>query len=185
MLLGGDEIARTQGGNNNAYCQDNEISWYDWSLLEKNQGLFRFVREIIAFRLRHHGFMRPEFFTGRGGKYNAIPDITWFDEKGDAPDWEKIDACLALRMDGTKADVLADRDDNDFFIMFNSGTGQTVFSVCEAPEGKFWARTVDTGLPSPEDIQSPGKEKPIVPAGSYVVKGRSIVILISKENSNG
>ncbi|MDR2133946.1 MAG: glycogen debranching protein GlgX, partial [Treponema sp.] len=77
MILGGDEIARTQRGNNNAYCQDNEISWYDWSLLEKNKNLFRFAREMIAFRRRHPGFMRPEFYTGRDGNYNAIPDISW------------------------------------------------------------------------------------------------------------
>jgi glycogen operon protein len=61
MLLGGDEIGRTQWGNNNAYCQDNEISWYDWSLLQKNDGLFHFAKEMISFRLRHPGFMRPEF----------------------------------------------------------------------------------------------------------------------------
>jgi len=63
MILGGDEFGRTQNGNNNAYCQDNEISWYNWELLEKNKGLYRFVKEMIAFRKRHPGFMRPEFFT--------------------------------------------------------------------------------------------------------------------------
>jgi len=119
MILGGDEIGRTQNGNNNAYCQDSEMSWYDWSLYEKNFGLYRFVKEMIAFRRRHPGFMRPEFFTGRDGKYNAIPDISWFDENGDTPDWDEIGQCLAFRMDGSHADILADRDDNDFFIMFN------------------------------------------------------------------
>ncbi|MDR3146353.1 MAG: glycogen debranching protein GlgX [Treponema sp.] len=197
MILGGDEFGRTQQGNNNAYCQDNEISWYDWSLQEKNAGLLRFVREIIAFRLRHHAFMRPEFYTGRDGSYNAIPDITWFDEKGNPPVWEKINACLALRIDGSKADILADRDDNDFFIMFNSGDKQAIFTVCESPEGKVWFRAVDTGFPSPDDILAPGDERPlpvingpikgagknrgrIVP-DKYPVKGKSMVILISKE----
>jgi glycogen operon protein len=185
MILGGDEIARTQRGNNNAYCQDNELSWYDWSLLEINRGLFRFVREMIAFRLRHHGFMRPEFYTGRDGSYNAIPDITWFDEKGDPPDWEKSDGCLALRIDGSKAEILADRDDNDFFIMFNSEKDAEVFAVCEALEGKIWLRAVDTALPSPEDIRCPGDEAPLANADSYPVQGRSVVILISKEAGNG
>jgi glycogen operon protein len=181
MILGGDEIARTQMGNNNAYCQDNEISWYDWSLLEKNQNLYRFVREIIAFRLRHPGFMRPEFYSGRGGKYNAIPDIAWFDEAGEIPDWDKIDSCLALRIDGSKADILADRDDNDFFIMFNSSQKPVRFVIRDAPRGKYWALVVDTALPSPEDILPPGREKPFVTDNKYLVKDRSIVIFISRK----
>ena len=180
MILGGDEIGRTQGGNNNAYCQDSEISWYDWSLLEKNSRLYRFVKEIIAFRRRHPGFMRPEFYTGREGNYNAIPDISWFNEKGGTLDWEKTGQCLALRMDGSKADILADQDDNDFFIMFNGGVKPANFKVCESLEGKQWFRAVDTGLPSPEDILPPGNEKPLDSSGFYRLRERSMAILISK-----
>jgi glycogen operon protein len=180
MVLGGDELGRTQRGNNNAYCQDNEISWYDWSFLEKNRDLFRFIKEMIAFRLRHHGFMRPEFYTGRDGNYNAIPDISWFDETGNSPDWDKAEACLALRMDGSRADILADQDDNDFFIMFNGGEMLVPFVVCEAPEGQTWVRAVDTSLPTPEDITPPGEERPLARQDSYLVKGHSMVILISK-----
>jgi glycogen operon protein len=180
MILGGDELGRTQGGNNNAYCQDNEISWYDWSLLEKNGGFYRFVREMIAFRLRHPGFMRPEFYTGRDGNYNAIPDITWFDRNGDTPDWDRMGRCLALRMDGSQAEILADRDDNDFFIMFN-GEGETVnFRVCESLEGRTWVRVVDTGLPSPEDILAPGAEKPLDNPNWYRLRARSMAVLISR-----
>jgi len=180
MLLGGDELARTQRGNNNAYCQDNEISWYDWSLLEKNASFYRFVKEIIAFRRRHPGFMRPEFYTGKGGSYNAIPDISWFDEKGDSPDWEKECPCLALRMDGTKADIIADRDDNDFFIMFNSTEEDVVFKICDPMGGKKWVRVVDTGLPSPDDILSLGSKEEPENLSTYKAMGRSLVILISR-----
>jgi glycogen operon protein len=180
MILGGDELGRTQGGNNNAYCQDNETSWYDWSFREKNKDLFRFIQKMIAFRLRHHGFMRPEFYTGRDGNYNAIPDISWFDEQGNPPDWEKMDACLALRMDGSRADILADQDDNDFFVMFNGGEKSVSFAICDALEGKVWVRAVDTSLPSPEDITPPGKEKPLARPDTYQLKGHSMVILISK-----
>ncbi|MDR1588021.1 MAG: glycogen debranching protein GlgX [Treponema sp.] len=180
MILGGDEIARTQGGNNNAYCQDNEISWYDWSLLEKNRGLFRFVKEMIAFRRRHPGFMRPEFYTGRDGNYNAIPDISWFDENGKTPEWDKLGSCLALRMDGSRADILADRDDNDFFIMFNASPDSAVFTLVEAPDKKIWVRAVDTSLSPPEDILPSGKEKAIMIPGKYTVKSHSMAILISK-----
>jgi glycogen operon protein len=180
MLLGGDEMGRTQGGNNNAYCQDNPISWYDWSLCQKNSGLCRFVKEMIAFRLRHQGFMRPEFYTGRDGNYNAIPDISWFDEKGKTPDWDNLDYCLALRMDGSRADILADRDDNDFFIMFNSGPEPVEFKICDPMEGKKWVRAVDTGLPSPHDIMVPGAEALLEDLNAYNLKDRSMAVLISR-----
>jgi glycogen operon protein len=177
MILGGDEFGRTQRGNNNAYCQDNEISWYDWGLLEKNHGLFRFVKEIIAFRLRHLGFMRPEFYTGKDGSYNSAPDITWFDENGETPDWEHLEHCLAFRLDGSKAEILADRDDSDFFIMFNSSKEQTSFKVPPALGGKKWFRVIDTALPSPNDILPPGSERPIPTDGVYILKARSMVVL--------
>jgi glycogen operon protein len=180
MILGGDEMGRTQGGNNNAYCQDNGISWYDWSLPEENAGLCRFVKEMIAFRLRHQGFMRPEFYTGRDGNYNAIPDISWFDDKGHTPDWGTLEHCLALRMDGSRADILADRDDNDFFIMFNAGPKAAKFKVCDPLEGKKWVRAVDTSLPSPNDIMTPGTEAPLEKPDVYNVKDKSMVVLISR-----
>jgi glycogen operon protein len=179
MILGGDEFGRTQRGNNNAYCQDNEISWYDWSLLEKNRGLFRFVKELIAFRLRHPGFMRPEFFTGKNGRYNSAPDITWFDEKGNTPGWDRLDHCLALRLNGSEADSFADRDDNDFFIMLNSGAKQMPFTVPDA-KSKKWFRSIDTALPSPDDILASGTEKPLPTNGIYLVKPRSMAALISR-----
>jgi glycogen operon protein len=186
MILGGDEFARTQRGNNNAYCQDNEISWFDWSLLDENKNLYRFVREMIAFRLRHPGFMRPEFFTGRGGTYKAIPDISWYDEKGINPDWDEIGLYLALRLLGSRADILSDRDDNDFFIMFNSDIDTQVFKLAKAPSKKQWFRVVDTGLSSPNDILLPGNEKALTSQQSYPVKARSMVILMSKDvTANG
>ena len=186
MILGGDEFARTQGGNNNAYCQDNEISWYDWSLFKKNAGLYRFVKEMIAFRLRHPGFMRPEFYTGRDGNYNAIPDISWFDEKGAIVNWDTIGGYFAMRVEGSKSETLADRDDNDFYIMLNSCSEIQGFTLAEAPGKKTWFRAVDTGLQSPNDILVPGDEEIILPSQhAYPVKARSIVILISKDVSNG
>jgi glycogen operon protein len=180
MILGGDEIGRTQRGNNNAYCQDNEISWYDWSLLEQNAGLHRFVKMIIAFRRSHPGFMRPEFYSGRDGNYNAIPDISWFDENGRIQDWETIGPCLSFRMDGSKAEVLADQDDNDFFIMFNGSEKPVMFAIASSPPGKSWMRVADTGLRSPDDIVEPGSEKSLGKQQYYTLQGHSMVILISK-----
>jgi glycogen operon protein len=185
MILGGDEFGRTQNGNNNAYCQDNEISWYDWSLLEKNKFLYRFTKEMIAFRKQHPGFMRPEFFTGRGGDYVGIPDISWYDEKGEVPDWDNIGYYLALRLDGSKMETLAERDDNDFYIMINSDIDSMAFHLAEPPGKKEWLRVVDTGLLPPNDILSPGDEKILPSQHTYPVKARSMAILISKDKTHG
>ncbi|MCL2068218.1 MAG: glycogen debranching protein GlgX [Treponema sp.] len=185
MILGGDEFARTQMGNNNAYCQDNEISWYDWSFPEKNAGLYRFVKEMIAFRLRHPGLMRPEFYTGRDGNYNAIPDISWFDENGITVDWEETGFCLAMRIEGCKAETLADRDDNDFYIMFNAGAENQAFTLAEAPGKKTWFCAADTSKKSPNDILPAGEEKLLSSQKTYPVKARSMAILISKDARYG
>ncbi|MDR1429155.1 MAG: glycogen debranching protein GlgX [Spirochaetaceae bacterium] len=177
MMLGGDEFGRTQKGNNNAYCQNNEISWYDWSLVETNRGLFRFVRKMIAFRLHHPAFMRPEFYTGRDGNYNSIPDISWFDETGTSPDWGKLDRFLALRMDGSRAETEADRDDNDFFIMFNSSDSDQFFTLVPPAAGKTWLRAIDSSFPSPEDIIPEGAG--LKSQNHYLVRSQSIAVLLS------
>jgi glycogen operon protein len=179
MLLGGDEFGRTQRGNNNAYCQDNEISWYDWSLFEKNAGFFRFTKEMIAFRLRHASFMRPEFYLGTESSYRGTPDITWYDERGGAPDWNKADRCFAAHIEGMKATIERDRDVANFFLMFNASQKDIVFSVCSPPAGKKWFRAIDTNLASPEDIKRSGEEVALE-YPQYTVKAQSIVVLLSR-----
>ena len=180
MLLGGDEFRRTQRGNNNAYCQNNEISWYDWSMTETHAGILRFTAELAAFRMRHPALRRPEFFTGQDSDFNAIPDITWFDESGKSPDWARIERRIAARIDGSKADIIADRDDNDFFLIFNAAEESAVFKLCPAPLARRWYRVLDTSLPSSEDIVTPGNEVIVAPQSEYAVSPRSMVLLISK-----
>lgn len=159
MLLGGDEFGRTQKGNNNAYCQDNDISWYDWSLTVKNTELLRFTRELIAIRLNHPSFRRPEFFTGKDGNYNAMPDISWFTPMGTEHDWNNTIPAFAARIDGSEADILADKDDNDFLLMFNNTNYSIPFNLCPAKPGWSWFRVLDTNLPPPNDIDKTGTVK--------------------------
>ncbi|MFH2113603.1 MAG: hypothetical protein ABIJ86_03725, partial [Spirochaetota bacterium] len=180
MILGGDEFGRTQKGNNNAYCQNNEISWSDWRLVKKNTGLFRFTKELIAFRKAHPAFHRPEFFTGKDSNYNALPDIEWFSPEGGPPDWARIDKVIAARLDGSRADIVADRDDNDFFLMVNAGTKVVHFRVCHPQTGWRWCRVIDTSLEAPQDIVGHGDEPAIRPQDSYVVGPRSLVLLLSR-----
>jgi glycogen operon protein len=182
MLLGGDEFRRTQGGNNNAYCQDNETSWFDWRLLGIHADLRRFAKCIVAFRMRHPAFRRPEFFTGQDADFNATPDITWFDEEGKSPDWATIDAHIAARIDGSKADILADRDDNDFYLIFNAKDASAVFKIGPAPLARRWHRVVDSSLPAPEDFIEEGEEPILVPQDEYAVAPRSFVLLISRDS---
>ncbi len=180
MLLGGDELRRTQRGNNNAFCQNNEISWYDWTFQDRHGDILRFSRGLIAFRKNHPAFHRPEFYSGEDRDRNSIPDITWFDEKGRPLDWEKADRSLAYRLDGSKAEIDADRDDNDFFFMFNAFAEQQEFCVCEPPKGKSWYLAIDTGLLSPEDILEPGQERLLPTQSRYPLKPRSVAVLMAK-----
>ncbi len=180
MLLGGDEFRRTQGGNNNAYCQDNETSWYDWRFAIVHADILRFAQGLIAFRMRHPAFRRPEFFTGLDADFNSTPDITWFDVEGKSPDWAAIDDRIAARIDGSKADILADRDDADFYLIFNAKDESAVFKVGPAPLARLWHRAVDSSLPSPEDLCEPGVEPILSPQDEYAVAPRSFVLLVSR-----
>jgi glycogen operon protein len=181
MVLGGDEFGRSQGGNNNAFCQNNAMSWYDYGLVTANAELHRFVRKLIAFRLLHPAFRRPEFFTGKDADYNAAPDISWFDEGGGSPDWARIEKRIAWRIDGSRADSLADRDDSDFYIICNASTEPSSFKIGKAPLNRLWARVIDTARPSPADFLEAGAEELILPQASYAVAPRSFVLLVSKE----
>ena len=180
MLLGGDEFGRTQKGNNNAYCQDNDISWFDWSLPVKNAGLRRFARELIHFRLAHPAFRRPEFFTGTDGNYNSLPDIGWFAPDGLPLDWNNLPPAFAAQLDGSKADIVADRDDNDFFLMANPTNQVVDFKVSHPQLGWSWHRAVDTSLDSPDDIAPQGTEKTVDHRAPYRLGPKSLALLLAR-----
>jgi isoamylase len=182
MILVGDEFRRSQSGNNNAYCQNNGLSWYDWSLLKTHEEIHRFARELLAFRMRHPAFRRPEFFTGKDSDFNAIPDIGWFDETGNPPDWARIERRIAARIDGSRADILTDRDDNDFYLIFNAAPESGVFKIGPAPMARRWYRAIDTSMPSPEDIVEAGTELIVAPQDEYAVAPRSMVVLVSRSD---
>ncbi|HOT61292.1 MAG TPA: glycogen debranching protein GlgX [Treponemataceae bacterium] len=180
MILMGDEVRRTQGGNNNAYCQDNETSWLDWGLKDRNPGLFRFVRSLIAFRRHHRAFQRPEFLTGAELSSHAAPDISWFGPDGEPPDWAEADGFVAYRLIGSQAHILSDCDDNDFYVMFNASPRDVTVTVCPPLSGKRWYRAIDTSMPSPLDILDPGSEEPLPDQSKYVLLARTGAILISR-----
>ena len=178
MLLGGDEFGRTQRGNNNAYCQDNETSWYDYALADKNKELLEFTRKLIRFRLAHPAFLRPEFYRGVDTDFNRMPDISWFNEHGETVDWSTVGRALALCIDGSHAEIQADRDDNDFFIIYNASPKTVRVAVCAPPSGKKWHRVIDTERSSPDDFVPEGTPEPFTET-HYRCMGRSAVLFLS------
>jgi glycogen operon protein len=180
MLLGGDEFRRTQRGNNNAYCQNNDISWYDWELTQKHSDILRFAQQLIAFRKRHPVFLRSEFYTGEDRDLDDYPDIVWFDELGESPDWEKQQGALACRIDGSKAETRADYDDFDYYLIFNARTEPVSFSLPPAATNGVWLRLIDTIRESPEDILAEECAAPLQDNAVYTAGPRTFVLLISK-----
>ena len=180
MLLGGDEFRRTQRGNNNAYCQDNEVSWYDWDFMKKHGELVRFTRKIIAFRKRHRSLRRTRFFSGLDTDQNGLRDIRWYTNAAQHPDWGSDSTSLACLIDGSYPEIGEEDTDNDLYLMFNASENACNFILPMLPSGKTWWRAVDTALPSPRDIASEGRESPLKPHQPYRVAPRSVAVLISK-----
>ena len=173
MLLGGDEMRRTQGGNNNAYCQDNEISWIDWSLAQKNQGLVRFTKNLIAYRKAHNVFSRTKFFTDCYDK-DTVPEIAWYDINAKNPDWSKQKRFLAFKLNG------AGTGDSDFFIATNTDIYDLTITLPALSDGRQWYLVSDTSLDSPEDIAQPGTEELLREQRRYVLLSGATVVLIGK-----
>jgi glycogen operon protein len=177
MLLGGDEFLRSQRGNNNAYCQDNELSWFDWRELERNRDFFDFVRKAIAFTKRHTILQRRKFHSAERGK-NDVPDLIWCgcDEHPDP--WGDPEArTLCYQLDGSEEPSEVG-DYRLFFIMNADWHLQRV--AIPAPGALRWHRVVDTGLPAPDDFLAPGREPRLEPADHYLVNPRSTVVLIAR-----
>jgi glycogen operon protein len=164
MLLAGDEMRRTQRGNNNAYCQDNATSWVDWSLLGRHRDLVRFTRDLFAFRRAHAVLRREAFYTDR--------DIQWFDPGGRGPDWldptEKRLACL-----------IHGGDDPDLFLMFNADVAPATFVLPHGVPSRRWQVAFDTGGPRATEADAREGHSALVKGSSYALAPRASAILIA------
>ncbi|HKD85124.1 MAG TPA: glycogen debranching protein GlgX [Terriglobales bacterium] len=171
MVLAGDEIGRTQQGNNNAYCQDNEISWVDWRLAETNAGLLRFFQMMIAFRKRCSLLRRESFqLNGEGGFH-----VTWHGVKRGKPDWGNESRTIAMQLTQLHDEHARD----DLYFVANAYSGDLEFELPHIAE-REWFRVVDTALPSPNDISDDGQEFPLMSQESYLVKARSVATFVAK-----
>jgi isoamylase len=169
MLLGGDEFRRSQRGNNNAYCQDNEVSWFDWHLLDKHKEILRFTRGMIALRRAHFALRKEEFYTPK--------DIRWFAPNGGAVDWadpqQKSFACL-----------ISGQEEADLFLMFNADIKAAEFAVPASRAGKklIWRSAVDTSRAAPEDIFETGTGPTLQVGIGFPLEARSSAILVSNSD---
>jgi glycogen operon protein len=168
MLLMGDEVRRTQRGNNNAYCQDNHISWFDWDFVQKNQGLLAFVKGLIDFSQRLEIFKIENLL--------AVPEeidephITWHGVELNSPDWSKDSLSLAFTLYHPQAK-------ETLHVMVNAYHDSLIFQIPRR-KGKVWRKVVDTSLESPRDFEVPGEGEK-VSKSIMKVKDRSIVVLMA------
>ena len=167
MLLGGDEIGRTQGGNNNAYNQDNETSWYDWRLLFENAWLFRFTQELIALRKRHPTLTAPRRLDGRTYRDAFREDVTYHGVRLGEPDWEHHSRSLAIQFHGVAGD-------GDVYIIANAYWEPLTFAL---PPGMRWKRIVDTFQDAPYDVVLEDAAE-VLPEPRYTAGPRSVVVLV-------
>ncbi len=178
MMLGGDEFARSQRGNNNAYCQDNEISWFDWTAISRNSDLVEFFRKAIAFTRRFPVLQRRKFLLGKDLDADGVPDLTWFAPDGGEPRWQDENSrtlCYQLDTsdDGARLDV-----DRLFFILNAHFEPQWV-KLPALGASHSWRRAIDTSLPSGADFVEPGQEVRIDPPDHYIANPRSTVVLLA------
>ncbi|MFS8100721.1 glycogen debranching protein GlgX [Lentzea alba] len=181
MILHGDEFGRTQHGNNNAYCQDNEVSWVDWSLLESNSELVDFTAALSAFRKAHPVFRRKRFFAGRPiRKGEELRDIAWFTPSGEEmteQNWEDdFGKAIVIFLNGEGIPDLDARGmrvvDDSFLMAFNAHHEDIEVTLPDSEYGPEWTVVVDTATGRIGD-----GEKPIAAGGSLTLAARSLVVL--------
>jgi glycogen operon protein len=153
MLVFGDECRRTQKGNNNAYCQDNDISWFDWNLVEKNADMLRFVQSIIQFRRQQPTVRREQYLTGKPEIDGSLPDVSWYSALGTAVDWHGNDGTLICLLkapanqfspDGTPA--------RNVLLLVNATGSPREFILPPVAKGTQWRLFIDTAADAPNDV---------------------------------
>ncbi|WP_454062604.1 glycogen debranching protein GlgX [Candidatus Nitrospira salsa] len=182
MICGGDEIGRTQGGNNNGYCQDNEISWFDWNLSKSEQHLYEFTRLLIHLKKSHPVFRRRRFFQGRRIRGSEVKDLAWFGSHGKEmtdEEWDMGFRTIGIRLAG---DAIGEKDtrgqaivDDTFLLLLNAHHEDVSFTLPAHKKGIRWEVVFDTSI-SPE--QKTQKRRKLIKGGyPYALSSRGFVLL--------
>jgi len=184
MLVAGDELGRTQLGNNNAYCQDNEISWINWSGKDDILGIF--TSKLINFRLEHPVFCRKKWFQYKPIKGRGVTDIEWFLPDGYPMSNEHWNSSIAksfsIYLSGDDLDSYTERgeriNDDSFLLMINSNENEMIFTLPEKNWGKSWLKILETS----DNFFDPDERRfNLLPSENIIVKGRSMVLLIQEK----
>jgi isoamylase len=184
MLLAGDAIGHTQHGNNNAYCQDNEISWLDWSPEHTDTDLLAFAQRLIATRRDHPVFRRRNFFQGRQIRGGGLKDIAWLRPDGEEmtdEEWnQEFARCLGVSLSGHAADEVDERgqpvDDDNFLLLMNAHHEEILFVIPEAPSGSGWFALLDTSCQTTRNADAYYRA-----ASKYPLQARSLALLVERD----
>ena len=188
MIYAGDPVGHTQGGNNNAYCQDNEISWLSWDLQPQDRDLMAFVQRMISLRKRHAIFRRRHFFQGRPIKGANVKDVLWLNSDGNEmseDEWrDPSTRCLGMFLSGQELDETDERgrriSDENFLVLLNAHHEDVAFKLPAFRPGARWSAWMDTsrecGL-RPADTCDAGT--------AYPLQARSLVILMERRGGTG
>lgn len=179
MILMGDEVGRTQYGNNNTYCQDNELNWLDWSLLETNADLLRFVQNCVAFRHAHPVLRNRDHYRNIDYVGSGYADITWHGTQAWNADWSSGNRTIAFMLCGKHAKG-GTVQDNYIYVALNMHWESLGFAIPQLPWGMAWHVFANTGATSPDDSYTPGSEPRLDDQSHILIGGRSVVILVGK-----
>ena len=182
MLLAGDAIGHTQRGNNNAYCQDNEISWINWNLKPEDKDLLEFTRKLIALRKNHPAFHRRNFFQGRAIKGEGVDDILWLRPDGQEmtdTEWnQQSPRCLGMFLDGEGLAEVDERGkavkDKDFLVLMNAQHEPVSFRLPTLQAGASWISLVDTCCECAAHSECRHES-----AATYELNARSLAVLVA------
>jgi glycogen operon protein len=178
MLTAGDEVLRTQGGNNNTYCQDNELSWFDWRRLESQREMLSFTRGMIALRRRHASLTANRFYRGELVPARGIPDIAWHGARLHQPPWgDPGSRMLAFTVAGIE------EGEPDVHAILNMSDSALEVEMPQLP-GRAWHLAVDTSQAPPGDILDPGRQVALS-ARTYRATPRSVVVLEARAATAG
>ena len=180
MLLGGDEFMRTQKGNNNAYCQDNDISWFNWNDVQKNADIWEFTTKAINFRKRYTILHRGKFLIGQDMDADNVSDILWFGDNADKPDWNNLKLkTVAFQLDGSEEP--SELGNYHLFLIFNADLIRHTVKLPHYDKMQ-WYRVVDTNLNNGQDFLAPGQELFLNPQDSYVSNSRTVIVFLGIQN---
>jgi glycogen operon protein len=182
MMVAGDEFARTQKGNNNAYCQDNDISWVDWNISDRGKSLIAFVQKLTKLRHEYPILRRSRFLTGENNETLGVKDVTWINASGTemtAEEWTDTNMhCFGMLMDGRAQEtgIKQRGQDKTLLLILNAHYDVVNFTLPSAPDGECWSLLIDTNL---ADDKTSGSFKF---GEAYEMTARSLLLLSLERN---